>query len=715
VQPYDVRNERHLHLGATLRLIASLLVLAACGAASAGEILVTVVRHGALPVSDTTLLLRKINVVEDADRVEPAAKLVVPANVNNARIEVADGSWAIDVDGGAAWHTRQFVTAPSTVIVDLWERATVAGQIDSAETTLPKALVIHYEASTRSDALPADGDVVCAIASRAFRCDIPAGAWKLRAKAASMIERYFPSATFTSEMTKSLGVVRLQRGQSIRGRVDIARIDGNVTKVIVSAVPTGGHAALTAHPSANGAFHIDAVAPGEYNVSATRGNEAMSPEAAIVVHHGADADLARPLIVGRPAEVTVIVAPRLDPDGRPWNVTLDHYATERFIDTTATLTTTNDATWHAQVPPARYELRVTSESGASWHSETLDIAGTTTIPLLIATRKAHGRVTLGDAPLHAALSFSAKNADGIEATSGEDGTFEVLLPRGDGELRVQVKSDKPAVDRTLSVSLGDSDDATCNIALPSSIIHGKVVDAIGAPVEHALINIMGGAGTDFVQPETTADGTFAIHGLAAGKYRLQSTAFMQESSVVELDVRENDAPEPLLLTMAQLKQVRGRIASAFGPVAGARVTVLPTGVAFLSRSIPETDESGAFVATIPVNATSFDVQVAAPGFAFSWGHLPYRDKVLLITVDQRGGRLLLEGAKPDEIYLLHEGTRMRLDWFASSWQLEQDGSRSVVPMLEPGVYALCSGTAPNERCASGFLPPYGTLTLSAAK
>ncbi|MCU1227211.1 MAG: hypothetical protein JWO97_95 [Acidobacteria bacterium] len=441
MQSYDVRDQRHLHLGATLRFIASLLLLAACGAASAGEISVTVVRHGALPLSDTTLLLRKINVVEDADRVEPAAKLVVPANANVARIDVEDGSWAIDVDGGTAWHTRQFVTAPSTVIVDLWERATVTGQIDSAETTLPKALVIHYEASTRSDALPADGDIVCAIAGRAFRCDIPAGAWKLRVKAASMIERYFPAATFTSEMTKSLGVVRLQRGQSIRGRVDIARIDGNVTKVIVSAVPTGGHEALTAHPSANGAFHIDAVAPGEYNVSATLGNEAMSPEAAIVVHHSADADLARPLIVGRPAEVTVIVAPRLDPDGKPWNVTLDHYATERFIDSTMTLTTANDATWRAQVSPARYELRVTSASGASWHSETLDVAGTTTIPLLIATRKAHGRVTLGDTPLHAALSFSAKNADGIEATSGEDGTFEVLLPRGDGELRVQVKSD----------------------------------------------------------------------------------------------------------------------------------------------------------------------------------------------------------------------------------------------------------------------------------
>lgn len=698
--------------------IAGAAVLVCATASMAAPWSARVVRHGV--DGDVTLAFRLVDGaggIDGVDRIAPAFRRVIAADA--VSVDLPDGNWAIDTEGDGVWPGRQFVAlsaaAPPTVTptIDVWRAAEIAGRIETAEPRLPKALVIRYANANADVASAPDGDVTCPIVDRAFRCTVPRGAWQLRVKAASMIERYY----FDVATPADLGAVKLQRGQSIVGRVELARGAGkDVRNVVIRATPSSElptRIALTARPAANGAFHIDAVPPGQYQLSASLERSAMSAAVDVIVHRGTDETVARPLIVDRPAEVRVLLVPRLDPDGKPWQVMLEHFASEHVIDTSLELTANGDGVWNGSIPPARYGMRVLSSSGATWHAEPLDVAGAVTVPLLLASRKAHGHLTLGKQPLAATLTFSFGGGEDVIAQSGEDGTFALVLPRRDGKATVVVESEKPVVNRSYDVTFSaDDDDAAVDIALPSSIVHGIVVDAAGAGVAGALINI--GGGGDVVQPGSAPDGTFAIHGLAAGAYRMQAAAYLQESDVATVNVRDDDTPDVIRLVMKTLKQVRGRVVSDFGPVAGAHVTVRPTDANVLLINVSTTDEAGAFHCTIPPASTEFDILIDAPGFSLSYGHLRYEDKVVVASVEQRGGTLIVDGGANDPaLELRHGGARVTMSWLQERTRVDE--RNAVIAPMEPGVYELCSGATPEQRCASGILPPYGTLTLAARK
>lgn len=158
------------------------------------------------------------------------------------------------------------------------------------------------------------------------------------------------------------------------------------------------------------------------------------------------------------------------------------------------------------------------------------------------------------------------------------------------------------------------------------------------------------------------------------------------------------------------REVRGRVVSAFGPVPGARISIYPTNVPGRIVTTHTTDERGEFLIVLPPNAADLDVRVFPPGFAYTMGRVGYQPKKpLIVTVDQRGGTLVVNAPPDAALRLHHEGAMTWLSALRSSWSTStrQDGSLCLEAM-EPGAYTLCSESA----CTDGFLPPQGELRLT---
>jgi hypothetical protein len=159
-----------------------------------------------------------------------------------------------------------------------------------------------------------------------------------------------------------------------------------------------------------------------------------------------------------------------------------------------------------------------------------------------------------------------------------------------------------------------------------------------------------------------------------------------------------------------MNELRGRIVSPAGPIAGARVQVVPRGVWVPTLFTYTTREDGRFGAKVPPGATSIDLLIAPPGFAFTAANVPYRSEVLTVQVSQLGGTLELAGvANDDDAQLFHDGAVVFLlnSVLSYDWPSRREGDTFVAPQMEPGLYKLCA----QARCVEGYLAPNATLRL----
>jgi hypothetical protein len=278
-------------------------------------------------------------------------------------------------------------------------------------------------------------------------------------------------------------------------------------------------------------------------------------------------------------------------------------------------------------------------------------------------------------------------------------------------LVVHVSAETPRVERTTSVTV-PADDEELAIRLPHEVLHGIVVDEAGQPVSGAIVNVTAaGHSAEVMQINAEADGAFAAHGLAPGNYNVQADDGEAQSEWLPVLIDSDRPPAEVRLLMHPAREVRGRVLSQFGPVPGAEVTVHATnvnGAFILSRT---TDARGEFLFVLAPNAEELDVHVAPPGFAYTIGHVRWQPKKpVIVTVDQRGGTLVLRGAKEAGLTLRHEGALESLERLRQNWRaVERSDGSTAIEAMEPGVYTLCAA----NRCVEGFLPPHGSMTLDA--
>ena len=507
------------------------------------------------------------------------------------------------------------------------------------------------------------------------------------------------------------GRLLLKRGQSIIGRVEVPRrIATGVQEATVTARVRNGPASttLTVHPSKSGSFRIDGVAPGEYVVAGSAPGRLSAAELIVGVIAGADAELARPLLLDRPRRLSVAVSPAVAPGGAPWHATISRLVSERTLEDVAGGTFAHDGTWSTALQPARYQVTLESDDAPWFMGEVTVDDADAFLPVTLDVQTVHGRIFLGEKPLEGEIQLDGGGSS-LHADTDEEGRFEITVPIAkEGPWTAHVTATAPPVERTVEKLALPTGDRELVIHLPGSVLSGTVVDVDGKPPESAMVNVMRrDAEGELIQLFTAADGSFVTTGLAEGSYEIDANAGEARSETTHLTVSADSAAAELTLVVRKAREVRGRVVSAFGAVAGAGISIASVPGTSLVES-QTTDARGEFLIVLPPNAEELDVRVAPPGFAYTIGHLHWQKKPVLVSVDQRGGTIVVHGAPHAALILRHEGAVAAVETLRQTWRTVQgkDGSTAIEAM-EPGAYSLCDGA----RCVDGFLPPFGSVTL----
>ena len=694
--------------------------------------------HGSDTPRVTVTLTRIASSPADANGAD-----AVHATISHAEplaLNLKPGNWRLEVEDAKVWHATQFFRVDPAVreevAVSIWPRSFLAGKAEHETKTDLKEMLLRFESVGAPGTATVSGQVRCPIENQRFVCSMPAGTYRLRMRPKGFVAQYIPDARLAANATLDLGTLHFRQGQSITGVVELPRRStADVTAARVTAIPAGTRPdsllKMEAQPDRNGFFHVDGVTPGAYLVSASLSRTLTSAQVAVVVRAGTEADLVQPLRLNPPRRIELLLMPPLAPDGSAWHVKLFRAAnshTEEVSESSAAA----DGTWKSPpLQPGAYQAAVGTISGDEWHREEIAVGDEDfRTPILLTRSGVHGIVMLGERPLQASLTFSGRSGFAITAQSDERGRFTAALPRlDDPDFRVIVESSAPWVHRSVAVKPPREDESIA-IILPDSIIMGDVVDDKGAPVPNALVSIAGERISDaFFQPRTRTDGTFEAHGLAPGSYRIVATDFLKESEPVTIQVGENGTPDPLHLVLEDMKQLRGRVVSSLGPVAGAQVQGRATNVPQTIVHNRQTDASGAFAEALPAGSTKYEMTVAAPGFSFVIAGGTLTDDPLVVGVDQNGGTLVVTASDVNGVALVHGGGTCPTPLATRQWPSQQGktadgGQQLTLPMMEPGVYAACvvppeqyaifrlTGGQTGGRCVSGFLPPFGTLTLT---
>jgi hypothetical protein len=212
-----------------------------------------------------------------------------------------------------------------------------------------------------------------------------------------------------------------------------------------------------------------------------------------------------------------------------------------------------------------------------------------------------------------------------------------------------------------------------------------------------------------VQPNSGPDGRFLVYGLRPGRYVITAMDYMRESRPLEIEIDVEREPAPLRIVLLPERQLLGRLTSSVGPVVGGTVRVYPTDVPADSIFAAHSDDAGVFTSTLPPAAEQLDLVVEPPGFALKIFHTRWESGRLVVPVRQDGGTLTVEGVPVAGAVLQHDGAALPLVFLRYWPETSTAGERTAMAMLEPGNYTVC--TLDRANCASGFLPPFGTLTL----
>jgi hypothetical protein len=726
------------------RSLSVLFALFTPAAAEAAGVLLALHGHGLPPATRVTVT------IAPAEKAGPEGPSAVTREtaiaVSELPLDLPSGFWSIDAAGDGVWHARQYLRVPSVsngpIVIDLWPAVTVTGKVTVERGELPVELRARFAPSEEGSGLP-EGEVTCPVADAAhqgaFACSLPAGTLDLRLRPPRFVARYLWTSKLEAGKVFDTGAMLFRRGSSIVGRVEVRRgVAVQLAKVRVETSPVTSFAPEPDRRSAKllprgtglekgSFFHLDGIAPGAYQLVARQGR-LVSPALVLNVGEGMEINLSKPLVIDEPHTLTVRVSPPLAPSGLRWHINVVRDAGRAGLDyIDGGNASKEEGLWQSVgLHPGQYLVELL-DGHDRWGSEQVSLSGEPlTLPMMATSGMVHGTVLLGDTPLAAEVTLAVGGERSVMLHSDEQGKFQGRLPEAPPEAQweVRVKADAPMLKRRFrSVTLAKGEDGAYELSLniPRSVLSGRVLDERGKGQVPGRVDIRSLKGDDgILQPNLEADGTFAVHGLPPGRYFLQGSSPDGESDRVEATIDEDGTSEPVSLVIHPVQIVRGHVRSEFGPIAGAKVLVVPVDRQQMINAHAPTEADGEFWASVPSGTRLVDISVAAPGFGYKLLRAQVSKEPLAIVMDTMGGSLIVTGLEGKEIpYLLHGGAMQAAvvsvfecdgeEVWGRSWRLR-------IPLAESGSYAVCflggEEKAPQPgRCVAGYLPPLGSITI----
>ena len=701
------------------------------------------------------------------------------AGPDGAVLDLGDGVWQVRASAPGYWSQETEVTvarqAPASVRLALWPAASLHGEILPAEgESLPDVLEVQLsaipasagEASTpqapvaQPQPSPLHAQLRCRIDKGSFNCLGPSGRFDVRLEAAGYAPRYVWAVSLTAAENADLGPTQLRRVASVFGRAvrkdgsdppgpchailqaDVQRRSG--PEPDPDAAPQG-EASFSVPLTPSGYFQVVGVLPGRHRLSIEC--QAASGLRELIVQADSENRIDPPMELEE-LTLEIAVSPKLDPAGKPWQITVDAATPppRRIADK---VTASGEGRWIRRgLMAGNYRVSVSSSGGMSWLQQYFDLGpGSGPLSLRLASVRVAGRVLLGAEPVRARLVFF-NNAGGepVALNSDDEGRFQGLLPIApevhETSWTVEVHGAHPPVNRCIANvnvrSVPGPSAAWLDLTLPMLAVRGSVVSENGQPHPGIQVTVQdSGSGTQ-ATTTTDGDGGFEMPDLPPGKYTAVAESDDGASDRTPFEVVDGSEKE-LKLIFHPFRRVSFYVVSNGDPVADAAVQVwIPPGA---PRAFAHTNRNGRFQVSLPPGTTEVGLTVGEPGYALKMLRLPVPSENdpspnanNTVSLANSGGSLQLNFQPPDgalpssaQLFLVHNGAVQDARTVAG-WGSNQTGASSedqaLVEAIDPGDYSLCvlndpaeiaalwQGTLPTDRCRTGSVEIDRTLTLS---
>lgn len=583
-----------------------------------------------------------------------------------------------------------------------------------------------------------------------FDCRVPAATLDLRLRTPGFVSRFLWGQALAVDEPLDLGLWQPAPGASLVGWIETEEGKPPGKDCTLALWPRIGpqsppeeHAKARLHrlsvkPDSRGFFHFEGVQEGNHVLLAEMEGYAPLQLGPIPVQAEKEAELAEPLVLVRPLDLSIRIVPSLDLDEGRWAFVLLEYATDVVVETGRA---DDEGVWRLPgVTPGMYRLAISDSKGRRMGFQEIEFApGATEFSFELAFAEIAGRVTLGGEPLGGAtLYFGGEHGSTRkQLETDEEGLFAGTLPE-DALPRLDIHAADPMVRRRFRrVEPENEADGSLwlEIDLPDTRIHGRVVDEFGEGVEEArILSVLVGNEERVATLIADKEGYFVQRGSAPGLYRLEALAFlpgnaMLKSQLEELELDETSGEAEIELVVLRQAELKGIVRSAAGPVGGAQLVISPIArqgtpdFSLYPQGSSELD--GRFDIQIPSGLREAEITVMAPGFMLHKRRFTVDDHEMEIFVQEGGGNLIVELEEPlwgeaaseANPWIVRDGIMRHplgilLTWARRNGVVQQP-DRLSVPALEPGHYAVCQNSPNPETkdCPSGFLNIGETLVL----
>lgn len=685
-----------------------------------------------------------------------------------------DGDIRLPLDPSSAWNVRAHasgywspvVTVPpgidSRLVLTLWPAAALAVALvpsdEKAEVQELRVRLARASEAAEVGDQPALAKLVCEVSEdQVAECQAPEGRWHVRLQAPGFAPHFLWDRRIEAPDGIDLGKVALQRGGSLVGRVVTAEGPADPRRASVELRPlldpgpmsAEKERALEQHTRAVqvnpwGYFQFVGVDTGSYRLAARQPGYVEAVRSTVHVDAPGATELEEALVLRRPVRLMLHVQPEAGPFGDPWTVRLHESSGSDVLKQVGEGPTDPGGNWTSPpVRPGEHLLEIVDGRGnrMAWRDVELE-RGSSRLEVDLPLAYVEGRVLLDEDPLKATLWFGGRTgSERVETESDEDGEFFTVLPR-DGEWTVDVQADEPQVlSRGLEVEIELEAGlrlAEVVIEVPDTSIGGEVVDELGAPIADVGIRLSSyGPWRGILGAETDEVGRFEIHGMRPGPYGVEAVKGDRRSEPIQLTVAEELSPF-LRLTLREERPMAGRVVSASGPVAAARVIGYPlTGSgkpATMAVSQARTDAQGRFQLRVPYDTSRVRLLVLAPGHGLKVTGVS-EGEILQVELSREVGTLRLdidedEDRRGDFGVVVVQGEPIGLPrlitWARMNGSPPTGDGTLTVPAMPPGRYAYCrmrfvealmvmvEAAVPSaEACTSGFLSAGRELALTA--
>lgn len=686
-----------------------------------------------------------------------------PSLLEPRTIEVQSGAAELALPVGSRWriepHIKGWWTPSTDVKIDPGDASIALDGLPAGELTgvvavrdgeRPSVVTLELSDPPALHNLPgARATLTCpADAEGRWRCVAPAVRADVSIHPAGFVPVYRWAVPVARDRSLDLGRVVLVRGASVSGFAKTE--DGNAKAGVASArlvrmtAATGAPVERLSLPVSQaliderGFFQLTGVPAGTYILEVHQPSYAAARLFPLTVYPDAETKVKTLLVMQRPLTLRIVVSPPVDRREKPWHVTLRRASTYSAGFEPGYVADAKTKDGAIEVPgqaPGTFELAAIDSAGNPRLWDQFNVTGPADAEHVVRVRSVRvtGKIHQGEKPLAATLIFGGTfGAIHVTATSDEHGDFEADLPR-DGSWGVEIDAPSNGIHTELRMKIdADRDDRSAlDIAIPDTLIEGRVVDAAGAPVAKAYVDLLSPAGG--VRAQSGGDGTFQLRGAPIGDAHLMASLGARESRSLPIAIHDGLHLGPVELRFEELRKVNGFVASPSGPVAGARVGFMPEDSETATLAEATTTLDGGFTLELPSAATTAMAIVAAPGNALRAFEVPLDGRKPVLNVSAAGGTLELMKSGPNErapkAQIIWQNGRIVPTTQFIYWamghglRLPAEGGFLVVPDVAPGSYRVCAGEPvpitraqlpawiAAARCVDGELAPGGTLRL----